>query len=136
MIVPSLYREYPISHTLYCIPYIVYPISYTQKNQNFKILQNCITFQKCSNIFQNLNLKNLKFQKFLNFLKFHNISKLNLSKNFQNLKNFKFSKILKICIKYENKNNLNLRKKSNFFKKIQNFHKMHVLSKAWMKYMI
>ena len=32
MIVPSLYRLYPISHTLYRIPYIVYP-------KNFKIFK-------------------------------------------------------------------------------------------------
>ena len=45
MIVPSLYRLYPISHTLY---------------QNFKIFQNIIKFQKISIFFQNLK-KNSKF---------------------------------------------------------------------------
>jgi hypothetical protein len=46
-------------YILYRIPYIVYPISYTlyripKKIQNFKIFQDFIKFQKCSNIFQNL----------------------------------------------------------------------------------
>jgi hypothetical protein len=62
-----------IIFTLYCISYILYPISYTQK-----------------------------ISKFQNFPKFHNIS-------FHNLKKF-----------------LNLKF----------VHKIHVLSKAWLKYMI
>ena len=69
MIVPSLYRLYPISHTLYRILYIVYPT---------------------------------------------------------NLKTFKFSK-----------KNPNFHKFSKLKKKIENFQFLiHVLSKAWLKYMI
>ena len=107
MIVPSLYRSYPISHTLYRIPYIVYPISYTyivypisytyivypKKFPNFQIFLNFIKFlifQKKNhklNFF--LNLRNFKISK---ISKFHKISKLK--------KKLKNSKIFKIFIKY------------------------------------
>ena len=71
MIVPSLYRVYPISHTLYRIPYIVYP-------ENFKIFLNFIK-KKISKI------QNKKFQIFQNFKIFQNfITFLNFSKMFQN----------------------------------------------------
>ena len=83
MTVPSLYRLYPTSHTLYRMSYIVYPT-------NFKIS------------------------------KFLKISK----KNFKIKKNSKLKK---------NKKN---KKKFKIKKKIQNVHQMHVLSKAWLKYMM
>ena len=57
MIVPSLCHLYPILHTLYRIPYVVYPISYIQKNSKLK---------KNSGLFK--NIKNLKI--FQNFIKF------------------------------------------------------------------
>jgi hypothetical protein len=44
MIVPSLYRLYPISHTLYHIPYIVYP-------KNLKNFQNFIKYIKKNHFF-------------------------------------------------------------------------------------
>jgi hypothetical protein len=59
-----------IVYTLYCIPYIIYPILYTQKKSIF------------------LNFKNKKFQEFLIFQKFHKMS--NFMKKFSKFKNFKF----------------------------------------------
>ena len=96
MIVSSLYRVYPISHTLYRIPYIVYP--------KFHKISNCSKF------FQNfkkiINLKNFKIsENFKFFQKIYKIKKISNSQKkfkifikfqffFLNLKNFK------IFIKY------------------------------------
>jgi hypothetical protein len=80
------YIAYPISHTVYRIPYIVYP-------KNIKISK----FSKISK-----NVQNLIF--FLNFKKFQNLENL---KNFIKFLNFSiFFQILnfffKICIKFQN----------------------------------
>jgi hypothetical protein len=74
------YIAYPISHTVYRIPYIVYPknIKISKNVQNLIFFLNFKKFQ---------NLENLK-----NFIKF-----LNFSIFFQILKIF-----FKICIKFQN----------------------------------